>query len=94
MELFKRNPFVRNQVQETEPQTITSFAPVEDLDSETAARNWPMLAALAIAAVAFIVLVVVSSVWIYHKLNNNPAPSNTTQSLPKPPPQDLTPNTP
>ena len=94
MELFKRNPFVRTETQETTLETVTSFAPVEAVDSEQQPRNWPMLAALAIAAFAFIVLIIVSTTWVYHKVHNQSTGSNSAQTLPKQPPQDLAPQNP
>jgi hypothetical protein len=94
MELFKRNPFTRTQREETTLEPAPVFPPVEASDSEAPSRNWPMLAALAIAALAFAVLVGVSATWLYHKLHKDSGPSNSVQSLPQPPPQDLTPKLP
>jgi hypothetical protein len=92
MELFKRNPFVRTETVETTTEPV--FTPVEASDSEQSPRNWPMVAALAIAALAFAVLVAVSATWLYNKVSGPDTPSNTVQSLPKPPPQNLAPEAP
>lgn len=92
MELFKRNPFVRTETVETTTEPV--FAPVEATDSEQTPRNWPMLAALAIATLAFAVLVIISASWAYNKMAKSDPPSNTVQSMPKPPPRDLAPEPP
>jgi hypothetical protein len=86
MELFKRNPFVRTQhTRDGEPV----FTPVESTDSEETPRNLPMLISLAIAALAFAILVALTGSWLYHKVHK-PAPApNNTNSLPEPPPQNL-----
>ena len=92
MELFKRNPFVRSTIQETEVETVTSFAPVEAVDSEETPRNWLMLASLVVAAIAFTILVVMTATWLYHKVHTPAGPSNSAQTMPNPPPQDLKPD--
>lgn len=94
MELFKRNPFIRTERVETETITQPVFTPVEAADSEETPRNWPMLAALAIAALAFAVLLVISITWVVNQFSGADAPSNTVQSMPKPPPRDLAPEVP
>jgi|GEM_PF-6952013 len=88
MELFKRNPFVRTTKEEVSLEPVPAFTPVEAADSQAPARNWQMLAALAVAALAFAILIGVGGSWVYHKLHNN-QPSNSASSLPKPPPQNL-----
>ena len=74
-------------------ETVTSFAPVEAVDSEEPVRNWPMLASLIVAALAFTILVVLTGTWLYHKAHTPSGPSNSAQTLPNPPPQDLKPDT-
>lgn len=92
MELFKRNPFIKKETGELAIQP--AFTPVLAEDSEQTPRNWQMLVALAVAALAFAILVAVSATWLYHKSNKPaPAPMNTSH-LPQPPPQNLVPTRP
>lgn len=88
MELFKNNPFYKEQPAE---QTAPAFVPVEAADSEEAPKNRLMLAALAIAALAFAIIVVTLATWAYHKIHKPAPASNSSQSLPQAPPQDLRP---
>ena len=60
--------------------------PIETEREVTVHRSWPTLLALAIAALAFAILVVLGGRFVYHKLHHNvtPAPAQT-KDLPKPP---------
>lgn len=64
--------------------------PIETVEETHVHRNWPMLIALIIAALAFAVLVVFAGRWVYHKVHHNTvvAPANTKE-LPKPPPSNV-----
>lgn len=60
--------------------------PVE-VAPEARARNWPMLVALLIAALAFAILVVLAARWVYHNTKNDQpyvAPASTND-IPKAP---------
>lgn len=88
MELFKSGPFYRPKQL---PEPGMAFTPVEAADSEAEPKNWLMLAALAVAALAFAILVAALATWLYHKAHKPaPAPANS-QQLPMAPPQDLHP---
>jgi hypothetical protein len=87
MEMFKQNPFFRSRL--PVKATDEAFVPVLAEDSESSDRNLPMLIALAVAALAFLILLVVSTSWLYHHLHHSV--SNTSQTLPDQPPQDLVP---
>lgn len=58
-----------------------------------AAQNWPMLIALAIFALAFATLVVLTARWAYDHWHHSvkPAPART-EDLPPPPPTNLQPS--
>lgn len=75
-----------NKVQPAEPAGGEAHS-VEEVHTE---QNWPMLAALAVFALAFATLVVLSGRWAYNHWHTKPAPART-QDLPAPPPTDLQP---
>jgi len=63
---------------------------IETAEETAVHRNWPIMIALIIAALAFAVLVVFAGRWVYHKVHHNTytAPANTKE-LPKPPPSNV-----
>jgi hypothetical protein len=79
---FKRTKEVIMPPAELEEQAPV-FTPVENDDAETPERNLPMLIALAIAALAFLILLIALATWLYHRSNS------PTEKLPAPPPQNL-----
>jgi hypothetical protein len=75
----------------TEPPPV--FPPVEStsVEEENPDRNWPMLAALLVAALAFAILVGIAAVSIYHHVHKPPPAPADTNALPPPPPANLQP---
>ncbi len=59
--------------------------PIDSEQETNVRRSWPMLLALAIAALAFAFLVVLTGRFVYHKLHHivTPAPAQT-KNLPRP----------
>jgi hypothetical protein len=84
----------REVERETTAQTKdpASSYPIETVEETHTQRNWPMLVALIIAALAFAILVVFAGRWVYHKVHHSTvlAPANTKE-LPKPPPSSVKP---
>lgn len=77
-----------SRISAAEPdETMKAPGSVEEVHAE---QNWPMLAALAIFALAFAVLIVLVARWAYHHWSE-PAVPASSQSLPQPPPTDLQP---
>lgn len=60
---------------------------VEEVHAE---QNWPMLAALAVFALALAILIAVTARWAYHHWHKAP-PTQVPQSAPAPPPTSLRP---
>lgn len=77
-------------VTEVKPESVNeakvpTFTPVENSDADAEPRNLQMLVALAVAAIAFLILIAVLATWLYHRSAHNSA----NQKLPAPPPQNL-----
>lgn len=53
-------------VPETQPAEADNQYPIETAEETDVNRSWPMLAALAVAALAFAVLVVLAGRWAYN----------------------------
>jgi hypothetical protein len=77
-----------DEQQALQPVDTDNQSPIETEPEHTTQRNWPMLLALFVAALAFAVLVVFTGRWVYHSVHNKstvkPAPANS-KSLTKSP---------